>query len=177
MPPAILPDVLQPGLRAVFCGMAASKKSARVSAYYAGPGNKFWGVLHLTGLTPLLLAPAEFREAVRWGIGFTDMIKTQSGSDGELDLKYIDLSAERARVRHLILHFQPRVLAFSSKHAAVLFSGRPNLSFGLQPDFLGQTAVWVLPSTSGSNNGHWAKLAHHWHDLADFLNRGETGWA
>lgn len=42
----ILPDVIEPGLRIVFCGTAAGAKSAAVGAYYAGPGNAFWATLH-----------------------------------------------------------------------------------------------------------------------------------
>ena len=41
----ILPDLLDYNLDIVFCGMAASKKSKKVKAYYAGPGNKFWKIL------------------------------------------------------------------------------------------------------------------------------------
>ena len=33
----ILPDVLAPGLRVVFCGTAPGTASARAGAYYAGP--------------------------------------------------------------------------------------------------------------------------------------------
>ena len=64
-PPDVLPDVLGPGLRIVFCGSAAGAVSARVGAYYAGPGNRFWPTLHRVGLTPRLLAPAEFRTVLR----------------------------------------------------------------------------------------------------------------
>lgn len=56
----VLPDMLQPGLRVVFCGTAAGTASARAGAYYAGPGNAFWATLHSTGLTPVQLSPAEF---------------------------------------------------------------------------------------------------------------------
>src|SRR3546814_13773735 len=48
----VLPDVLAPGLRLVFCGSAAGRKSAELGAYYAGPGNKFWPTLYEIGLTP-----------------------------------------------------------------------------------------------------------------------------
>jgi double-stranded uracil-DNA glycosylase len=34
----VLPDVLGPGLRVVFCGTAAGAVSAVRGAYYAGPG-------------------------------------------------------------------------------------------------------------------------------------------
>ncbi len=42
----ILPDVLAPGLALVVCGSAAGTVSARVGAYYAGPGNRFWPTPH-----------------------------------------------------------------------------------------------------------------------------------
>ena len=42
----ILPDVLGPNLKVVFCGTAAGAVSAKRRAYYAGPGNKFWQTIH-----------------------------------------------------------------------------------------------------------------------------------
>jgi TDG/mug DNA glycosylase family protein len=37
----VLPDVLEPGLRVVFCGTAVGAMSTQVGAYYAGCGNQF----------------------------------------------------------------------------------------------------------------------------------------
>ena len=65
----ILPDVLGPGLRIVFCGYAPGTASARAGAYYAGPGNRFWTTLHQVDLTPVLLRPAEFARLPEFGIG------------------------------------------------------------------------------------------------------------
>ena len=59
----ILPDVLGPGLRVVFCGSAASTVAAARGAPYAGPGNRFWPTLFEIGLTPRRFAPEEFRES------------------------------------------------------------------------------------------------------------------
>jgi len=56
----VLPDILRPGMRVVFCGTAAGTAFARAGAYYAGPGNAFWATLHSTGLTPVRFSPAEF---------------------------------------------------------------------------------------------------------------------
>ena len=56
----ILPDLLPHNLKVVFCGTAAGTQSAQAGAYYAGRGNKFWRILHETGLTPRQLAPHEF---------------------------------------------------------------------------------------------------------------------
>src|SRR3546814_6083057 len=58
----VLPDVLAPGLRLVFCGSAAGRKSAELGAYYAGPGNKFWPTLYEIGLTPRHFRPQRSAE-------------------------------------------------------------------------------------------------------------------
>ena len=54
--PVVIPDLIRPGLRIVFCGTALGAASARAGAYYAGPGNKFWPTLHEVGLTPAGIA-------------------------------------------------------------------------------------------------------------------------
>jgi double-stranded uracil-DNA glycosylase len=46
----VLPDILELNLSVVFCGSAASSRSASSRAYYAGPGNRFWMILHKVGL-------------------------------------------------------------------------------------------------------------------------------
>ena len=49
---SLLPDVLKPGLDVVFCGKAAGSRSAESGVYYAGNGNRFWKILHRTGMIP-----------------------------------------------------------------------------------------------------------------------------
>jgi double-stranded uracil-DNA glycosylase len=82
--PPVLPDLLQPNLRIVFCGTAAGTMSARRGHYYAHPQNKFWPILHAIGLTPRRLDPSEFRLLAEWGIGLTDIAKHVSGMDWQL---------------------------------------------------------------------------------------------
>ena len=69
----ILPDVLVPGMRVVFCGTAPGTASARAGAYYAGAGNRFWTALHEVGLTPVLLRPTEFARLADFDLGLTDI--------------------------------------------------------------------------------------------------------
>lgn len=52
---SVLPDVLKPDLKIVFCGTAAGRESAARGAYYAGSGNSFWKTLHEVGLYPALV--------------------------------------------------------------------------------------------------------------------------
>ncbi len=83
-PPHVLPDLIKPGLRIVFCGTAAGTVSAARGAYYAHPQNRFWTALHAFGLTPRKLNPEEYNELPQWGLGLTDIAKHMSGMDREL---------------------------------------------------------------------------------------------
>jgi TDG/mug DNA glycosylase family protein len=147
----ILPDVLRPGLRLVFCGTAAGKRSAAEGAYYAHPGNLFWRALFDAGLTPRQLAPAEFPQLPDYGIGLTDLAKRHAGNDNELPRDAFDVPALIAKIEH----HAPRLLAFTSKHAArAVLDGAIN--YGLQDKTIAGTQLFVLPSPSGQARGHWS---------------------
>lgn len=148
----ILPDVLQDGLALVFCGTAAGTRSAREGAYYAHPGNLFWRALAEVALTPRLYAPQEFPQLPALGIGFTDLAKYHSGNDSELPRDAFDVPALVAKIER----FAPRWLAFTSKHGAKAALGRGIPAYGVQPERIGTTQVFVLPSPSGQARGHWS---------------------
>jgi double-stranded uracil-DNA glycosylase len=155
----VLPDVLAPGLAVVFCGNAAGKVSARRGAPFAGPGNYFWPVLHEVGLTPVVLAPEEFRRLPEFGLGLTDACKTRFGSDAEVGTADHD----PGRVRCAIRDFAPDHIAFVCKQAAKIVLGRP-VGYGRQPERLGEAQAWVLPSTSGLARRFWS--VGPWQELA-----------
>lgn len=164
----ILPDVLRPGLRVVFCGSAAGTVSARAGAYYAGPGNRFWIVLHEIGLTPCQLEPQQFREVLRYGIGLTDMAKYASGADSTLSTRDDD----PAGLHDKLLAFAPQVIAFNGKRAAQVFFkhvyGHGRVDYGLQREQINQvTAAFVLPSTSGAARRFWD--VSYWKALMAYL--------
>lgn len=146
----ILPDVLVPNLGVVFCGTAASARSAAVHAYYAHPGNRFWFALHAAGFTPHQLAPAQFRALPGYGIGLTDLAKHHSGNDAALPADAFDVAGLRAR----ILRCAPHWLAFTSKRGAQTVLGHA-VGYGPQAECIGTTRLWVLPSPSGQARGHW----------------------
>ncbi len=158
----MLPDVLAPGLRVIFCGTAAGSTSAAAGAYYANPGNSFWVTLHRIGLTPHVLRPDQFRTLLEHGIGLTDLVKVQAGTDDRIAFAGKDVVGIRARIEH----YQPRALAFNGKRAAQEFFGsaRP---YGRQPEVIGSTLVFVLPSTSGAARGYWDEA--RWRELADVV--------
>jgi TDG/mug DNA glycosylase family protein len=146
----LVPDLLAPDLKLVFCGTAPSAASAQAKAYYAKPGNQFWAVLHRIGLTPRQFAPQDVPELLKLGIGLTDLCKTVSGNDDELPEHALD----PASVTEKITRYQPRLVAFTSKHGASIYFGR-KVEYGLQEARLGNTRFYVCCSTSGRARRFW----------------------
>ena len=150
----ILPDLLQPGLRAVICGTAAGRTSAQLEAYYARSNNCFWEVLYKVGLTPRKLKPQEFRELTRFRLGLTDLAKAASGVDSDLHDEAFDVAAFIESIDHC----NPALVAFNGKKAARIFYGMPArapLNYGQGATVPNFPRVFVLPSTSGSARAHW----------------------
>ena len=161
--PDILQDLLDESLQIVLCGSAAGTASAKAAAYYAHKQNKFWKILHETGLTPERLQPHLYRDLLKYRIGLTDLVKTHAGMDHQIPLA---AAAEigRSRLRASIVAYRPRFLAFTSKTAGERFLGGKK-DYGEQIETIGNTGIWILPSTSGTANGSWRPEI--WHAFAD----------
>ncbi|MEO1286586.1 MAG: mismatch-specific DNA-glycosylase [Chloroflexota bacterium] len=159
----ILPDVLQANLHLVFCGTAASTKSAEVGAYYANSTNYFWRTLHEVGLTPHQLTPTDFRQLLTYRIGLTDIAKHAIGNDSVLSQSDFDADALCQKIER----YQPQILAFTSKRGASAFLKQPTgkISYGQQSETVSDTKLWVLPSPSGSARRYWDISI--WQNLAD----------
>jgi TDG/mug DNA glycosylase family protein len=157
----ILDEVLQPGLKIVFCGTQAGRVSAERRAYYAGPGNRFWPTLHAVGLTPVLLKPEEYGRLLEFGIGVTDVAEETCGPDSALIADHFDVPGFWRRIGEAA----PLSVAFNGKRAAAaaLRTRTVILSYGPQPARDGRR-IFVLPSTSGAASGFWS--LEPWRDLA-----------
>lgn len=154
----LLPDLLEPHLRLVFCGSAPSRASLAARAYYANPGNQFWPMLHRTGFTPRQLLPMEYPELLDYGMGLTDLCKTHSGNDDEIPSEGWDAPALRTKIEM----YQPLFLAFTSKTSARLALGHA-VDYGLQGDTIGITRIYVGCSTSGRARRFWQESV--WQEL------------
>jgi len=158
-----LPDQLQPHLKLVFVGTAASTRSADLGHYYAHPGNRFWPTLFEVGITPRRYAPREFASLLTLGIGFTDICKSGAGMDHQISVGPEDIAVFKAKM----LRYRPRTIAFTSKKAASLFYGTKTamLTLGRQPLLGDFPDIFVLPSPSGAASGHWS--LRPWRELAE----------
>jgi TDG/mug DNA glycosylase family protein len=143
-----VPDTLGPGVRVVFCGINPGHWSAAVRAPFANPQNDFWRLLHAAGFTPHVLEPQEHSERLRYGIGLTNAAYRTTRGSG--DLRKADFAGAAERLEEIAWTLRPQLIAFVGKAAySGVFGGRPE--HGLQERKLGETALFVLPSTSPAN--------------------------
>lgn len=146
-----LPDLLQPNLKLVFVGYNPSLPAARAGHYYAGKQNFFYVLLHHHGLTPVLLTPWDDHTLPQYGIGVTDMCAIPTAQAGMLPAGA--LKAGRAALQAKLERFQPGVVCFNGLGVYRAYFGHPSADVGLQPDRIGASQVFVVPSTSPANNG------------------------
>ena len=140
--------MLAPGLTAVFCGINPGRASAAAGAHFANPRNDFWRLLHVAGFTPRLLAPAEQHELAGLGFGLTNAALRTTRGSGELRRR--DFAGAVDRLERIAAELRPGAIGFVGKAAYQgAFAERPEL--GPQERRLGDTALFVLPSTSPAN--------------------------
>ena len=155
----MLPDLLKPNLKVVFCGTAAGNRSATLQQYYAGQGNKFWCTLFDVGLTEERLSPNQYEKLLEYNIGLTDLVKNKSGMDSTL--VHSDFGSEL--LLNKIKEFKPKILCFNGKRAAEEFLLK-NVQYGRQSEIIENTKLYIVPSTSSAASGFWD--IRYWERLA-----------
>jgi TDG/mug DNA glycosylase family protein len=164
-----LRDILAPGLRVAIVGTIAAWDRAALEHYYATPGNSFWLLLHESGLTPVRLEPGDEHRLPEFGIGLTDLVRTEPSPRGEpprFDVAGFHRVLRRAR---------PGMVAFVSKTAASSYARaageRLPRGYGELAWPVAGRPAFVLPGPSGANNGmHLPLRIALWRDLADALD-------
>jgi double-stranded uracil-DNA glycosylase len=144
-----LPDVIEPGLSLVFCGINPGMRAAASGHHFEGRSNRFWRVLHLAGFTPEQLHPQDDRSLLRYGCGLTAVVSRPTSRAHELSR--LEIEAAATGFERKIAHYAPRHIAFLGKMALSAMSHQRNIEWGLQAGTFGDARVWVLPNPSGLN--------------------------
>ncbi|GAB2661631.1 G/U mismatch-specific DNA glycosylase [Kribbella swartbergensis] len=144
-----IPDVIDGGLRVLFCGINPGLMSAETGHHFARPGNRFWPALHLSGFTPRQLKPSEQAELLTYRLGITNVVDRPSARANELTRAEFVAGGENL-VRK-VLRYQPEWLAVVGVTAYRDAFGERTARIGKQDRVIGETRVWVLPNPSGLN--------------------------
>jgi TDG/mug DNA glycosylase family protein len=144
-----VPDLVQPGLAVLLCGINPSLWSGATGYHFANPSNRLWPVLHGSGWTPRRLDPSETAEVLRAGIGITNLVPRATARADELTDD--EVRAGLPAVAALAARVQPRWVAFLGMTAYRTATGNRKAVVGPQPERLGDAHVWLLPNPSGLN--------------------------
>jgi TDG/mug DNA glycosylase family protein len=145
----LLPDVIAPGLRVLFCGINPGLYTAAVGHHFARPGNRFWKALHAGGFTPRVLDPSEEQRLIQYGCGITNVANRPSAAADELSREEL-IEGGRQLVER-VARYHPRWLAVLGLGAYRTAFARPKAVVGPQEETIGGARVWVLPNPSGLN--------------------------
>ncbi len=162
-------DLLKPGLRLVFCGYNPSLTSGRSGHHYAHPGNRFWRVLHASGITDRLFRPEEDEGLPdTLGIGFTNLCSRPTRRADELSRE--EIRAGGQELRRKLEKFRPRVVAYAGIGVYRWFRATSKVPWGVQeePAVSGVTDV-VLPSPSGLNRMSFDDLVEHYRRVVPLM--------
>jgi double-stranded uracil-DNA glycosylase len=141
-----LPDTVGPGMRLLICGLNPSVYSADVGIGFGRAANRFWAAALAAGIVHRDRDPRA--ALVTDVVGMTDLVKRATPrADALTTAEYRD---GLARVTRLVDWLHPGAVCFVGLAGWRAAADR-KAAAGVQPDRLGSTPVYVMPSTSGLN--------------------------
>src|SRR3982074_695161 len=135
----VLPDLIAPNLRVLFCGINPGLVSAATGHHFARPGNRFWPALHRSGFTPRQLRPDEQSELLTYGAGITNVVYRSTARADELTRAEFTTGAEHLVEK--VLRYPPDWLAVVGITAYRDAFGERKARMGRQLRRIGPTRV------------------------------------
>jgi TDG/mug DNA glycosylase family protein len=172
---AVLPplrDRIRPGVRVLFVGINPGIRSALTGHHFAGFSNRFWKLLHESGLVPEPITYEDDDRLPEWGYGVTNIVpRATAGIDTLEPEEYV---AGRARLRRKIRRVRPPVVALVgvTVYRAMFPDHKGPVSLGRQSGTIEGSMVFVLPNPSGRNaNFTYAEMLAAFTALRRYLRR------
>ena len=165
----------------LFVGINPGLRSAAIGHHFAGYSNRFWKLLHESGLVPERLRAEDDGRLPEWGFGMTNLIPRMTpGIDTLRPEEYV--AGERT-LRRKVRRSKPPVIAFlgvslyraiAGRRLRAVRGARP-MALGLQAETFEGARVFVLPNPSGRNaNFTYAEMLVAFEALAVFARRGRA---
>lgn len=143
-----IPDHLTEQLDILFVGFNPSIRSSETGYHYANPNNRFWKILHESGLTDRKYAPEENDKLPGLGYGLTNIVPRPTKAAADITKDEYRQGAEQ--LKRKIERYRPKAVCFVGKGVYLQFSGKKSADWGEQPDSVVPGVIeFVAPSSSG----------------------------
>jgi double-stranded uracil-DNA glycosylase len=146
---AVIPDLVEPGIRVLLVGINPSLYSGWTGLHFARPGNRLWRTLHEAGFTDRLLRPEDTEAILAAGLGITNLVARATARADELTDEEVRAGVEP--LARLVRSLTAPVVAFLGVSTYRVAFGRPRARVGRQEERFEDAGVWVLPNPSGLN--------------------------
>ncbi|BBQ82156.1 MULTISPECIES: G/U mismatch-specific DNA glycosylase [Enterobacteriaceae] len=156
-------DIIDSGLRVLFCGINPGLSSSSLGYPFAHPANRFWKVLHLAGFTERQLKPEEAEQMLEFRCGVTKLVERPTVQASEVSVQ--ELRSGGQALIEKVEHYKPAALAVLGKQAFERGLGQRGATWGKQTYMIGDTEVWVLPNPSGLSRITLDKLVEAYQEL------------
>jgi TDG/mug DNA glycosylase family protein len=147
-----LRDRVRPDVRVLLVGINPGIRSAQIGHHFAGPSNRFWTLLHASGLVPEPIGTEDDQRLPEWGLGITNLIaRATPGID---TLRRDEYAAGERILRRKVRRWKPGAVAFVGVTLYRAVFNRPAsvaVVLGPQAERFEGADVFVLPNPSGRN--------------------------
>jgi TDG/mug DNA glycosylase family protein len=152
-------------------GINPGVRSALTGHHFAGFSNRFWKLLYDSRLVPEPITYADDDRLPSWSFGITNIVpRATPGIDSLLPGEYV---RGRVRLRAKIRRYKPEIVALVgvTVFRAMFPERKGPVTLGLQPETIGDSAVFVLPNPSGRNaNFSYAEMLAAFRALKRFVS-------
>ena len=159
-------------MRVLFVGINPGVRSSLTGHHFAGFSNRFWKLLYESRLVPEPIGFEDDDRLPEWGYGITNIVpRPTPGIDTLRPEEYV---SGRARLRRKVLRYRPAIVATVglTVFRALYPERKGAVALGLQPERIGDSAIFVLPNPSGRNaNYSYAEMLAAFRRLARHLRR------
>lgn len=141
-------DHLKENLNLLFVGFNPSIRSSETGHHFANPNNRFWKILHESGLTPKKFAATEDYKLLDLGYGMTNIVPRPTKAADEITKE--EYEAGRIELLRKINEYKPKIVCFVGKGVYQEFSKKKSIPWGKQEEsVVSGTIDFVAPSSSG----------------------------
>lgn len=141
-------DYLKENLDLLFVGFNPSIRSAETGHHFANPNNRFWKILHESGLTPRKFDASEDYKLLDLSFGLTNIVSRPTKAADEITKE--EYQEGREELKKKISLFKPKIVCYVGKGVYQEFSQKKSLPWGKQEETVIPGVIdFVAPSSSG----------------------------
>ncbi|MBS4189582.1 mismatch-specific DNA-glycosylase [Bacillus sp. FJAT-49705] len=141
-------DYIKEDLNLLFVGFNPSIRSSETGHHFANPNNRFWKILHESGLTPRKFDSTEDNQLLDLGYGLTNIVPRPTKAAEEITKEEYEVG--RKELIRKISFYKPKVICFVGKGVYQEYSKKKSIPWGKQESsIISGTIDFVAPSSSG----------------------------